>query len=717
MDARVADGAEFSAPQLGEPENVSSIVQSSLGVLRRRWRMLAAITIVVFGAATILVMMMPPKFVAVTRVRIDPSRSAAMGQLTEQSSLPDQAVVETEVSVVKSAESARAVVQQLNLVNDKEFSGKLAPLPRNPTPAQLAERVDAVAANLSAAVSAEREKSTYIIDLSARSTDSVKAARIANAFAQQYIESTVNRRTGTAQRQSNFLDKRLSELADEAAAADQKLAQYQASAGLVSLSSGNTTVTDQQIAPLASQLATAESEAAAARAKVSTALAQIRTGGIEAVSAVLNSEVIRNLRAQRAQLLAAKSEVSTRYGPKHPETMKVDEQLRVLDGQLNDEAKRVISGLQSEASAATARANSLKSDLASLRQQRAEVTRSSAQAETYQRQADASKAAYDRLAQQAQSTSQAAQSSLSQASVVESATPPTRPSEPKKNLLLAAAFCLAFALGGATIVAQEIMSAGLKTVTDVRRLGLEVLATVPRLESPFVSRSPAASYVVKHPMGSFSEAFRVIRHSLALGARQSPRVIAITSTLPNEGKTSSALSLARVMAFAGERTLVIDTDLRRAGILSSMGVEASIGLAEVLRGEASVEDAIIKDQVENVFVLPIAQTIFSPEDMFSGNAMPDLLAKVRDHFDHIILDCPPLLGVADARTVATLADAVILMIRWNHTPKNAIKSALSWLAMDKANVVGAVLTMVDSYVEAYGAVYYSKKYKKYYREQ
>ncbi|MEJ8630458.1 hypothetical protein P0F65_12480 [Sphingomonas sp. I4] len=203
---------------------------------------------------------------------------------------------------------------------------------------------------------------------------------------------------------------------------------------------GSTSVIDQQIAPLAGQLATAQSDAAAAASKVAAARAQIRTGGIDAVSAVLDSEVIKNLRSQRAQLLSEQGEVSTRYGPKHPETQRIAQQIRTIDQQILDEANRVIGGLESEARAASARAASLQANLNVLRGRQASTTRASAMAETYERQADSSKQAYDRLAQQAQTSDQAASSSLSQAQVIENATPPGSPSKPNKRLLLAATF-------------------------------------------------------------------------------------------------------------------------------------------------------------------------------------------------------------------------------------------------------------------------------------
>lgn len=713
-----------SASEFGEQgagaESISSIFRQVVDILRLRWRTLAAIIIGVTLIGTVLVLMMTPKYEAVARVKIDPSKSAALGQITDAAtSFPDQAVVDTEVSVMRSHDIAVSVTQRERLLTDPEFTRNLPPLPPHPTSAELTDRTETVAQALLGKMSATREKATYIVEIGFLSTDPQRASRLANAFATAYMDASLNRRNGTAGRQAEFLQKRLGELSSQATAADQRLAAYRAATGVVQTAGGaSSTVIDQQIAPLAGQLATAQSDAAAALAKVATARAQIRTGGIDAVSAVLDSEVIKNLRSQRALLLAEQGEVMTRYGPKHPETLKTNQQIRTIDQQILDEASRVIGGLESQARAASARAASLQSSLNVLRGQQSSNTRASAMAETYERQADSSKQAYDRLAQQAQTSDQAASSSLSQAQIVENAIPPSRPSKPNKPLLLVATFMLAVLAGLGTVCVQELTSSGLRSVADVRRLGIDVLATVPKLTGSELKdgghdASPAEQIATK-PMSSFAEAFRVARRSLMSPSGHQPRVVAITSTLPEEGKTTSSLSLARVMAMAGERTLIIDTDLRRAGLRQALAVQPERGLIELLHGNAILEQVIFADQVVGLDVLPVAHANFSPEDIFSGEAMPNLLAHLRDKYDRVVLDCAPLLGVADARTIALLSDAVLVAIKWNATPRNAIATALGWLTRDHAPVVGALLTMVDPAVEAYGALYYSSKYAKYY---
>jgi capsular exopolysaccharide synthesis family protein len=703
----------------GTSESLSSVIRSIAGALRRRWRTLAVITMAVFALVVILVMLITPHFVAVTRVKIDPSQSAITGQVSDRTGLPDQSIVDTEVSVMRSLDLAREVAARMDLVNDPEFTKGLSLEPAKPGSAAAATLLTAVAGKVQSGLNVQREKATYIVNIAFESTNASKAARIANAFAQQYIESSVGRRTGTAGRQAELLDKRVDALSRDALAKDAQLAQYRASAGIVG--DGKGSVTDLQITPLAGQLATAESEAAAARAKLAIARTQVAAGGLTNVSAVLESDVIANFRAQRAEVGRAQSEAATRYGPKHPETMKVTQQLQSIDQQIDAEARRVIGGLQSEATAATARAASLRSDMARLQGRQSSDTRASGIAVSLERQADRAQEALTQASQAAQQVNQIRQNSLSQAQIIEAAAPPGRPASPNRPLLLAAGLVFAVVLGTGTITFQELMSVGLRTTRDVESLGVSFITSIPKLtERQLKGRAAGGSpadTLIDTPMTSYAEAFRVIRSTLKLGVDQEPQIIAIASSLPDEGKTTSALSLARVMALSGEKTLLIDTDVRRAGLATLVGRSTTVGLVEILRDAVAPDEAISPDVIPGLDVMLVAAASFVAEDLFSGEAMRNLLVSLRSSYARIVIDTAPLLGVADARNVAAIVDAVILVAKWDETPRAAIASAISWLELDQAPVAGVVLTMVEPNAEAFGALYYSRKYAEYYRAE
>jgi len=674
--------------------------------LRRRWLTVLLSVLIVLGVAIAAAFLLEPEYRASARLRVEPSQNMLVGQTTGGSNLPDQSIVETEASIMQSRDVAVEVVRQLNLASDPEFADEAEAPPAAADDA----RIEAVADEVSEHLVVAREESTYVVDLAFTSADPAKAARIANAFAEAYIAQSVTRRTGTASQQAEMIQRRVDELAVRAQETDQQLAQFRAANGIVGEGAGS--VADQQIAPLAGQLATAQSEAAAARARLAAAQSQIASGGLTAVSAVLGSPVISNLRAQRAALTTQYGQISTSLGPRHPETIRINEQLEAIDRQIQEEANRVIGSLRSEANAASARAASLAGDLNVLRGSQVAQTRASATEATLMRAAEAAQLAYTQATELAQRTNQIAASPLSQAQIVEMATVPLEPVSPNKRLLVAGGLALGLLLGVTLAALQELLAPGLRSRKDLERIGLPLLASVPLHPRRHKGRSPADS-LVDAPFTAYAETFRSLRNTLTISGGKPFQVVALVSSLPGEGKTTTSLSLARMMAMSGERTLIIDADPRGAGLLRLLPNAPEVGLVEVLDEGADLSAAIQPDVVENLDILPVSSSEFVQSDVFSKERVEALIAQLRGRYDRIVFDTPPLLGVADARVIAALADAVLLVVRWDNTPKNAIRSTFDILAQDSSPVIGALYTMVDPRNEAAGAAHYSTYYSSY----
>jgi capsular exopolysaccharide synthesis family protein len=198
------------------------------------------------------------------------------------------------------------------------------------------------------------------------------------------------------------------------------------------------------------------------------------------------------------------------------------------------------------------------------------------------------------------------------------------------------------------------------------------------------------------------------------------QVVLMASALPGEGKTVSAVSLARTMAMSGDRVLIIDCDLRRNSLRFLLPTTPTAGLVEVLAGKATLEEATQRDKLENLWILPLTATAFTPRDVFGDDRMRQVLAEARKHYDYIVLDGPPLLVVTDARVLSTLADQVVMAIRWAKTPVFAVETAIANLRTDDAAFRGVILTQVDSSsrskLSEYDSAYYSKEYGRYYQE-
>ena len=706
---------EVTQERQGYEGSLSDLIVAVRDTVLRRWKVMAAITLVIFLLGIALVMMMTPQYEAISRVQIDPSRNPLAKSSGQQNGTLSPEAIETEVSIINSRDLAQKVIEKLNLQNDPELTKGLAD---NPALKPGSPEYDAaLAAALQRKITVGREKLTYIIAIVARSTDPVKAARIANAYADLYLKTKVDTMTGSAQNQVTWFRKRLGALEGEVRDADAKVAQYRAAAGIVGDGANGSggTIADERVGPLSAQIATAESNAASARARLATAEQQAASGGLESVSEVRSSPVVAELRRQRAELLRTIGEIQARYGDKHPESLRVRGQLETVDRQIREEGQRVLGSLRADAAAAQAQVNSLRRSMNSLESERAQDMRSAVQADSLEREASAKRAEYDRLSQMLLEQTQAAQNSIAQAEIVGLAEPPLRPASPNKPLLLALALVLGLGTGAGTIAVQEMMSAGIRSSSEIEEyLQLPMLAAVPKVPR----NARPAELLLTEPTSMFSESFRIIRASvLGMENNQTARAIAVSSALPSEGKTTSALSIARTFAIGGDRTILVECDVRRAAMNTSLEIEhgEKPGIVEYMHGKVSLDEVIRPGSVANLDQILVSEPYFSSEDLFSGSKMRDLLNQLKGRYSRIILDLPPLVGLADGRFLAAMADTTLLIVKWEATPRKAVETAVEALRMDGTAVMGAVLTMVDSRAEAMGALYYSKKYSNYYR--
>ena len=692
--------------------------------LRWRWRLVAGVVLAALCVGAVASLIIPARYQGLARNRITPVGAFPVaGDDTREQPL-DQALVNTEIGTIRSRDIARKVVVQFGLERDPEFVPTR--LLVGTAPVDRARATETAISTILGRLSVEQQEKSYILAIGFDSADAVKAARIANGFASAYIDNTANVLMSTAARQASTGQAALQRLSQQAEVAASSVAQYRASTG-IAVGGGGATISDQQIGPLAMQLASAQAQAAAARSNVEAAQKEVASGGADAISAVLSSSTIADLRSRRTVAEAQRAQYSARYGPKFPALLQTNEQITSLDQQIRQEQGRIIEGLKNEARAADAQVASLRGQLGELKAQIASNNQAAVKAESLQRDADAATGAYNHLASSVQQTAQAQRSNEPQARLIEQAVIAAHPSFPNRPAIISASLLIGLIAGFAAALATEGLQATLRHADDVETLlGVPFVGAIPLLSrrafqelaegqaTAQAGTNQPANTLLHRPVSAFSESFRAIRATLRGQHDPAGLVVSVSSTLPSEGKTTSALALARVMAMSGDRVLLIDGDVRRAGLAQTLGLNVAQGMVEVLLGEASADAAIVADSVAGLDILPVREPSFTPVDLFSGSAMKGELARLRARYDYIILDTPPLLGVADARTLAKLADGVLVMVRWGSTPIAAVDAALAGLEQDGAAVIGAVLTMVDPAAEAMGGTYYSSRYSAYY---
>jgi capsular exopolysaccharide synthesis family protein len=301
---------------------------------------------------------------------------------------------------------------------------------------------------------------------------------------------------------------------------------------------------------------------------------------------------------------------------------------------------------------------------------------------------------------------------------------PVAPSSPKIMLNLAIGLILALAAGLGAIILFELLENGLSTTEDVERyLQMPNLASIPLLKSRHddrpMPRSTPAGLVVDKPLSAFAEAFRNLRTSV-LTSRPGERVkiVAITSSLPGEGKTTTSIALGRTMAVMGGSVVVVECDLRHPAFSRVLDHTSDIGLLQVLTGSASLDAALVKDKTTSAVFLPVAAGTYTPGDIFGTDAMDHLLGELGNRFDVVLLDTPPVLALADTRSLASKADVVLYLVRWRKTARHAVEAGLKQLESVGAYVAGIALSQVDAESQSRGAYgdgeYYRRAYQQYY---
>ena len=732
---------DFRAQSNGEEQ---FDIRRWINAFRRRLHLFVAIAVSTMALTLFVTLTATPKYTATATVMLD-TRKEQVSDVKAVLSGPDNydssSMVDTEVEVLKSRQLAERVVKALQLDNDPEFNsglrrpkglaavksnikalllGAKPAQARQATPLDLQKRHDGIVDGAMGGLRVSRAGLTYMMRVGYESTSPIKAALMANKFAELYLLEQMEAKFDATEQATKWLNVRIEDLRGRVEADEAAVQQYKIANNL--LSASGTTLTEQEISNYNLTLAQARAQVAEDQARLMTARGQLARGSTgEDVGEALDSPVIQDLRKQRAALSGQLADLSTKYGARHPEMLKAKGQLEDIDSQIQQEIQRIISNLQAKVQVSSQRATAVASSLGGARGTLEANGRALVRLQELQRNAEASRTIYESYLKRFQETSTQGGGERSDARIVSRAKVPGGPSSPKVNLNLALGLLLGIGSGVGAVLLAEMLDAGIATADDVeRRLGAAYLGSVPLLSSVAgEGDTDPTDYVVERPLSSFAEAVRNLRTSLMYSRMgEKVRVVAVTSALPGEGKTTTAACLARVSAMQGVRTIIVDCDLRRRTVERMLDVEVKGGLLEVLSGVVTLEEAIQRDPASGCDILGLSKSGFTPVDVFGSVATDRLLAELRRRYELVVLDTAPLLPVTDTRILAPKADVVMFLARWRRTPQHAIEAAFRLLENTGAHLAGIAITQVNmDHQVRYGygdPGYYYREYKKYY---
>ena len=668
-------------------------------VLQRLWPALAAGA----GVAALIIAVvwtMPPTYVATGALQIEPKRANLAKQSDSNDQLPpDTSAIDTQVEVLNSPTLADVVAKRLNLYSDPEFNPAVKRQASGEPAAPLlnAEVVD----NIGRHLKVKRAGLTYVVDVGFASRSPYKAALIANTYMQAFLQHDLDQKVGAVSKANQELAIQVERLRADAEQAEAGVQRYKIAHNLYS--ADGATMAEQEVSTLNQQIAMAKADAAEKEARLNAAVGQVQRGsGGADVTAAVSSDTVRDLRKQEAETSQKLAQLEAIFQKDYPEVQRTQAELNDIRAEIQAQLNRIMSSVRADAQASHQREGSLLSSRGGAQGSLIANNRAQVGLVALQQRADAAQKIYNAYLDRASQL--ATEGSLQQpdAVIASQALRPLKPASPNKFLGGGLAMLLGLMTTAAVIFFGELWDRRLRSRTDVEnRLAVPMAAAIPLMPaSPMrLGRSDPSSHIAKAIVedrhSSFAESFRNLRAFLKFTEHDpDAKLLAITSALPREGKTVTSLCLARSLALSGSRVLIIDCDLRRRGLSRLVG-HLKAGLVEMIEKGASPEDAMIRDPASGAWILPTIPTNALPHELFSDPRTDALFKKLAPNFDHIILELPPVLGVADARILAAKADRVLYIVRWNKTPVSAAQSGLDVLHDLGANVIGAGLTQVD----------------------
>lgn len=685
--------------------------------IRRRLWLIVAIVVLALAAGVAATLLQAPRYTAQASVQINDQSERVLregedlGEVNNNSY--DERFLKTQIDVLKSRGLAVRVAQKLKLFGNPGFYAAMG----STAPAGAPEAVvrDTTVGLLRASLQVDLPYDSRIASVAFTSRDPALSALIANTFATEFIQSNLQRKYDSSAYARNFVADQLAEAKDRLEASERGLNGYARAAGLIRTrdamsqsdddkgGGGGGSVTTASLL----QLNTAANEARSARIAAQGRWEAVNSGSLMSSKEVQSNPTVQALLTQRAGLQTKLQELRAGHLDDYPGIAEVKAQLGEVERQLNRTANDVRNSIRQDYAAAEAGERALQGQVNALKGATLSEQDRSVQYNLLAREADTNRSLYDGLLQRYKELNAAAGVATSNISIIDQAEPPLGPSSPNlvRNLLVA--LMLGLALAALVVFATIQFDDAIRVPEDIeQKLDMPLLGVVPRSDG-----DPEAALL--DPKSPIAEGYNALRaallHSTAEGL---PPVLLVTSAQASEGKTTSSRAIATTLARLGKRVLLADGDMRRPAIHRAFQVPNERGLSSLLTSLDPLESAVIRSPEPNLSLLPSGPLPPSPTELTSSNRFRALIDEMADKFDVVVIDSPPILGLADAPAMSAMVDGVILVVESERNRRGGLRAAVRRLRAMRPNLLGAVLTKFDPsrganrYSDYYGSSYY-----------
>lgn len=664
---------------------------------RSRWTLIASVGLCVLFSVLYLIFA-TPVYEATASVKIEEQATQVLRSSDKAQADPidAQRFLQTQLDIIGSRSVALAVARDQRLIGNADFYKKMglaadgAP-PPNLTARQAAE--DHAVGVLIANMKVKLPVDSRIASISFRSPDPVLAAQIANSFAESYIRTDLQRRYDASAYSREFIGQQLQNAKQQLERSERAALAYASSARLIDTSNGADVQGSSQapksltVARLVS-LNSAYADALARRTQAEQKWRQAQGEAIMSLPEVLANGTVQQLVQRRAQAAGLYREQRETRKDDYPTVRQARAELDELDRQLATISGSIRSSLRSQYESALRQEQALQQNISRLEQDTLSEQQRDVQLSILRRATDTSRSLYDTLLQRFRELSAEAGVQPNNIQLIDRAETPTVAVSPRKLLTLLLGAMLGMIVGIAAAFLLEHMNDTVRTGDDVgAKLGLPVLGSVP------VANGIDVSAVLLDRKSPISEAYSSIRAALLLSSRNGlPSTLAITSVQAGEGKTTTSFATASGLARIGKRIAVIDCDLRRPAVHKAFELTNEHGISDYLSGQAQVDDILRTGGQDNLHVITSGAIPPNPTELLSGPLLAKLIAELRERFDVVLIDAPPILGLADAIIIGAQVEGTMLVMEAGRNYRGGMRASVSRLRKGGVHLIGAIIT-------------------------